>query len=143
MSYWKNTKELPFFIGNFVQAGMILSPLALIYLILPFGKEVDGHYMSYGEIWKSGAGICLFLFFVLELLGCWGIAARKQNSCWAFIFAPIVLPILLSLFHHLNGAAWSENASSPAYIVMAIIIGTFFYAYLFYSSAMRAYFKGK
>jgi hypothetical protein len=141
ISYWENTKDLPSFFGSSVQAGMLLTPLALLYLILPFGREVNDHYMNYGEFWTSGAGITLFLFVVLDCIGCWGIAARKPNSRWACVFSTIMPMIPAVLFHYLSGAAWCKQATLQAGMVSAIIPASIIYAYLFHSSAVRAYFK--
>jgi len=85
MNYWENVNELPSFIRRTVQAGMILTPLGLLYLIMPFRKEVAGHYMNFVEFWASGAGISSILFVVLGLIGSWGIAARKPNTRWALV----------------------------------------------------------
>jgi hypothetical protein len=45
------------------------------------------------------------------------------------------------LFHYLSGAAWCKQATLQAGMVSAIIPASIIYAYLFHSSAVRAYFK--
>lgn len=92
--YWRNAKEMPTVLSLLCRGGMVAGPVLLFFLLVPIQDwNVNGQPMSYGELWRSGAGVSAATFVGLVTAGTWGMAARRTWSRWALVAAP-VLPII-------------------------------------------------
>jgi hypothetical protein len=91
--YWRNSGEMPRRLRMLCRGAMIGGPILLLFVLAPIRDwDVNGKAMSYGEFWRSGAGLSALCFVGLITVGVWGLAARIGWSRWALVAAPI-LPI--------------------------------------------------
>jgi hypothetical protein len=139
---WKNTKEMPLLMRMLCQGAMIVAPAFLILLTLPLGEgEVDGHRMSYAELWSSGHGAPIASSLVLVSVGAWGLAARRRASRWLLVLSPVVPYFILAIFPGAPTVA-SEPIATEV-IVGAAVTAIVFYVCLFHLPAVREYLDGE
>ena len=90
IEYWRNTEDMPRVLRMLCRGGMAAAPLLLIVFLVPgHDFDVNGHPVSYAELWLSRMGMSAALFLGLIALGSWGLAARIGASRWALVAAPI------------------------------------------------------
>ena len=129
--WWENTKDMPRLLRMLCRGGMVATPILFAFLALPIANyHVNGHDMTYSELWLSGTGIVFTVFLGLGGIGSWGLAARHRNARWGFVFAPLV-PYLLSIFFF--PAALPSSQFSLSLLLEAVVGGIVIYAYLFHA----------
>ena len=133
LTYWRNTRRMPFLLRLWCQGGMVAGPILLLFAIFPIADwTVNGRAMSYGEFWTSGAGASMATFVSLITIGAWGMAAKIPASRWALVLAP-VLPLVFS------PGPMVETTSLPSLIVAQGITAAIIYWCLFHIDAVRQY----
>ena len=134
---WQNTKAMPGLLRMFSQGAMVAPPILLIFLVLPLTDwNVDGRSLSYGELWKSGAGVIAATALLLAALVGWGIAARVKAARWSWVATPLLPALLLPLFPALSASSSSSLANIGSGSITALII----YGALFRIPAVQEYF---
>jgi hypothetical protein len=132
-AWFQNTMELPHFARLVCDGGMFLGPIALVAALVLFHDwVVNGQRMSYGEFWRSGAGLSVVTFAGLISAGSWGIAARRPWSRWAIVATP-VLPIV-PFPRSLIPGIWP--------IINGVLTAAVLYLYLFHAKSIRTYMAG-
>ena len=132
-TYWRNAEELPFLLRLLCKGGMVAGPILFVFLVVPIMDwTVNGHQMSYSDLWRSGAGMSALLLICLVTFGTWGMAARLGWSRWALVLAPVLSIILFpkSLVPNLGFALING-------LVTAVII----YGCLFHLKPVQVYFS--
>jgi hypothetical protein len=118
----------------FCQGTMVVAPAFLILLILPLGEwEVDGHRMSYAELWSSGQSPAIAACLVLLSVGAWGLAARNRASRWLLVLSPVVPYFVLAIF---SGALTVSSESIAIEIVESAAGAAMSYVCLFHLRAV-------
>ncbi|HEV8327869.1 MAG TPA: hypothetical protein VGQ08_10320 [Nitrospiraceae bacterium] len=139
---WRNTKEMPFLLRMLCQGAMVVAPAFLILLTLPLLEwEIDGHRMSYAELWSSGQGTAIAASLVLVSVGAWGLAARKRSSRWLLALSPVVPYFILAIFP--GAPTVSSEPIAIEIIVSATVAAIVVYVCLFHSRAVCEYLDGE
>lgn len=139
---WRNTKEMPLFLRTFCQGAMVVAPAFLILLTLPIQEwEVDGHRMSYAELWSSGQGAAIAACLVLVSVGAWGLAARKRVSRWLLVLSSVVPYFVLAIFP--EAPTMSSEPIAIEIIVSAAVAAVVSYVCLFHLRTVCEYLDGE
>jgi hypothetical protein len=135
---WQNTKTMPWILRFLCQGCMVVAPLMLILLLLPWIEwSMDGQSVGYSERWSSPSGIALALALFLATTGSWGMAARIANSRWLIVASPSVPGLIITL----AASARNFRASIETSIWLeAVITSLILYGALFHVNAVRQFF---
>jgi hypothetical protein len=142
MTYWQNTKSMPFLLRLLTQGAMVAAPILLLFLVLPITEwEVNGRSVSYAELWSSGEGAAIAVSLALVAAGAWGLAARNSASRWLLISSPLTPYVVLALFP--TSPTSSFESIGAEVIASAVLTAAAFYFCLFHLRAVREYFDIK
>ena len=137
--WWANTKEMPLVLRLLCQGGMIVSPIFIVLLLVPFiDWDINGRPMSYIEIWTSGAGLSICAFLVLVMVGTWGLAARNAKSRWVLVLAPLAPCAVLLLPWRSQFATESLAIGTVTQLILGAAV---IYICLFHLKIVRKYFE--
>src|SRR5690242_5922155 len=110
---------------------MLVGPIVLILLVVPgHDMTMNGHHMSYSQLWRTGAGLAGVIGFGLFTAGAWGFAARQRWSRWALV-AAFILPIPVM--------PKALVPALPSLVLSCLVPAVVLYAYLFRSERIRVY----
>ena len=139
---WRNTSAMPTIMRVLCQGGMVVPPLLLVCLLIPFFEwEVNGRMVSYAELWHSGAALVMASTMLLVTMGAWGSAARLGWARWLLVASPIVPLVVAAVYPRTwftEQVALEANAWLSAVLVSAII-----FAGLFLVPSVRAYYQAR
>ena len=132
--WWRDTAELPALLSALVRAGMVVGPILLLGILLPFAHwEVDGRDMARAEVWRSGVGVAATAVVMFVCAGSWALAARRPFSRWLLAVAPLVPYIVLA------ASQYRSEADLLVPVVSAAATSALIAWYLFGSRRVRAY----
>lgn len=138
-TWWRNTRHMPWLLRQICQGGMLAGPILLFFVLLPLADyRINGRSMSYSEFWFSGAGASAALFVSLIIVGCWGLAARRPNSRWALVAAPLAPYAPLVVF-----PSSFVGDVTAADVLLACLTAAVIYVCLFYPPSIRRYLEGE
>ena len=137
--YWQNTKSMPFLLRLLSQGAMVAAPILLLFLVLPITEwEINGHRVSYAELWFSGQGVAIAAPLALVAAGAWGLAARNSASRWLLVLSPVAPYLILAIL-----PATPSESLTPDVIASAALTAAVFYFCLFRLRAVREYLAPK
>ena len=137
--YWQNTKSMPFLLRLLSQGAMVAAPILLLFLVLPITEwEINGHRVSYAELWFSGQGVAIAAPLALVAAGAWGLAARNSASRWLLVLSPVAPYLILAIL-----PATPSEPLTPDVIASAALTAAVFYFCLFRLRAVREYLAPK
>jgi hypothetical protein len=84
MVAWLNTRELPTLARWSIRYGMIVCPILIVVLMLP--------WLPLATPLPAAVWMALLAF------GCWGVAARRPNYRWVLVFSPFATEVVSILY---------------------------------------------
>lgn len=140
--WWANTREMPLVLRLLCQGGMIVSPIFILLLLVPFPSwEINGRSMPYIEVWTSGAGLSICAFLLFLAIGTWGLAARGANYRWALVFAPLAPYVVLLLYPW--GSQFAADALAFGTVAQLLLGAVVMYVCLFHLKVVRMFLEKK
>jgi hypothetical protein len=133
--YWQNTQSMPLLLRLLSQGTMVAAPILLLFLLLPIMEwDINGHRVTYTELWHSGQGVAIASSLAFAAAGAWGLAARNSASRWLLVLTPVVPYLALVIL-----PATSSKAFTHGGIASAVFTTVVFYFCLFHLRGVRAY----
>jgi hypothetical protein len=113
---WLNTRELPALARWFIRCGMIICPIFIVVLVLPW---LPSTALLPAAVWMA-----------LLAIGCWGVAARRPSYRWVLVLSSFATEAA-SLFY--VPLRLTDIASAGWWSIVV-------YISLFHVRSIRAYF---
>ncbi len=137
---FKNARELPLVVSILCHGYMVVGPLMLLFMLIPFFDwEIDGRMMTYHELWNSGTFIALVLVLIMATAGAWGMAARVPWARWVLVLMQPAMLLALALFP--STQASQESLSMGDLTLQTLVMSLCVYACLFHLPGMRRYYS--
>jgi hypothetical protein len=128
---------MPLIMGLLCGLAMLSTPIFLLALLMPMVSfNIDGHEVTFREMWKSGLGLTLVSSLLLGGVASWGLALRWPAARWLAV-ASTIAPVAVAALFPRSEMLSVYQQSSAIFLTLPNAIGM--YLCLFYIPSVRRY----